>query len=290
MVWQLLANGVIAGGIYALVALGFSLIYRTVRFFHLAHGAVYTAGGYTAYTLNATLGLPQVVAVAGAALGAAVIGVLMNSLVYRPLRENRSSDLVLLLASFGLFIAVQNALQLIYGAGILVVSVGSVAQAITAGPIRITGTQLIIIATTIFLLVGVFLGLNYTGVGRILRGVADDPMVAEAVGIDSERVITWTFAIGSAIAGIAGTLISFETNLEPTMGFTAILKGIVASILGGVGHIGGAVLGGFLLGIVENLAVIEINTAWKDSITFVLLILFLLIRPQGLLGSVADVD
>lgn len=124
-----------------------------------------------------------------------------------------------------------------------------------------------------------------TRMGKAIRAVADDPVGATVSGIWSERVILYAFGIGSALAGMAGGLISLETNIEPTMGFNAILKGIIASIIGGIGSIPGAVLGGFFLGIVENLGIWKIQSGWKDAIAFGVLIIFLLFRPQGILGK-----
>lgn len=118
-----------------------------------------------------------------------------------------------------------------------------------------------------------------------MRAVSDDSVAANVVGINPERTIMWAFAIGSALAGAAGILLSFETNIEPTMGFSAILKGIIASIIGGIGSIPGAMFGGFFLGIAENLGIWKIQAAWKDSIAFLMLIVFLLLRPQGIFGE-----
>jgi len=124
-----------------------------------------------------------------------------------------------------------------------------------------------------------------TKLGKAIRAVSDDSIAANVVGINPEKIILTSFAIGSALAGSAGILISFETNIEPTMGFTAILKGVIASIVGGIGSIPGAVLGGFFLGLAENLGIWKIQAGWKDSIAFVILIIFLLVRPWGLLGT-----
>jgi branched-chain amino acid transport system permease protein len=121
--------------------------------------------------------------------------------------------------------------------------------------------------------------------GKETRAVADDSLAASVVGINPERTIAWVFLIGSALAGLAGILISYETNIEPTMGFNALLKGIIASIIGGIGSIPGAALGGLLLGLAENLGIWKLPAMWKDTIAFALLILFLLLRPQGILGK-----
>lgn len=130
-----------------------------------------------------------------------------------------------------------------------------------------------------------WLFIQKTKLGKAMRAVSDDPIAANVVGINPERIILTSFAIGSALAGVAGILISFETNIEPTMGFSALLKGIIASIIGGIGSIPGAVLGGFFLGLAENLGIWKISAGWKDCIAFAILIIFLLLRPRGILGN-----
>ena len=149
----------------------------------------------------------------------------------------------------------------------------------------ITDIQILILVVSCLLSVALFWFIKYTKLGKAMRAVSDDPVAANVVGINPERIILSSFAIGSALAGAAGILISFETNIEPTMGFSAILKGIIASIIGGIGSIPGAVLGGFFLGLAENLGIWKISAGWKDCIAFVILIIFLLIRPWGFLGT-----
>jgi branched-chain amino acid transport system permease protein len=149
----------------------------------------------------------------------------------------------------------------------------------------ITDVQILILVAVCLLSVTLFLVINKTKIGMAIRAVADDPIGAGVSGIYPEKVILYAFGIGSAIAGMAGVLISLETNIEPTIGMNAILKGIIASIIGGIMSIPGAVLGGFFLGIVENLGIWKIQAGWKDTIAFAVLILFLLFRPEGILGK-----
>ena len=149
----------------------------------------------------------------------------------------------------------------------------------------ITPTQILILASSIILFGFLWLIVDKTRIGKALRAVADDPIGASVSGIYPEKVILYAFGIGSALAGMAGVLISLETNIEPTMGMNAILKGIIASIIGGIGSIPGALLGGFFLGIIENLGIWKIQAGWKDTIAFAVLILFLLFRPEGILGK-----
>lgn len=285
MLQQLLVNGIIAGSIYALVALGFSVIYRTVKFFHFAHGVVYTAGAYVAYTLAIQLGMNFIVAFFLAALFAAVLGLLIDRAVYAPLRRKGASNLIFLLASFGVFIFLQNLIQLIYGAQILSLRTGPVTEGYHVLSAVITPTQITILVVSIALMFALWAFVMKTKLGKAMRAVSDDPVAANVVGINPEKTILLSFAIGSALAGAAGVLIALETNIEPTMGFSAILKGIIASIVGGIGSIPGAMFGGFFLGVAENLGIAWIPSGWKDAIAFAILIIFLLVRPYGILGA-----
>ena len=285
MLQQLILNGIIAGSIYALVALGFTIIYRTVKFFHFAHGVVYTAGAYFAYTLFTFLHLHFVLCFLLAAVFTAILGIGMDKLVYYPLRIRKASNLVLLLASFGIYIFLQNLIALIYGNQVLVLRTGPIKEGYNFFTAVITPTQITILVVSILLMFLLWFFIQKTKLGKAMRAVADDPLAASVVGINPDKIILASFAIGSALAGVAGVLISLETNLEPTMGFSAILKGIIACIIGGIGSIPGALFGGFFLGLVENLGIWKIPSIWKDFISFAILIIFLLIRPYGIFGT-----
>ena len=284
MLRQILLNGLVAGFIYTLVALGFAIIYRTVRFFHFAHGVVYAAGAYLAYTLVISLRVNPIVSVFCATVMASLLGILVDRLVYKPLRMRKAPNLVFLIASFGIFIFIQNLLQLIYSAQILTIRTGPVKEGHHFLGAVITDTQILILAASVALCIGLWLFVKKTKLGKAMRAVADDPLAASIVGINPERIILAAFAVGSALAGAAGILISLETNIEPTMGLNAVLKGIIASIIGGIGSIPGAMFGGLFLGIAENLGIWKISAGWKDCIAFVILIIFLLLRPGGIMG------
>jgi len=191
---------------------------------------------------------------------------------------------VFLIASFGVFIFLQNLIQLIYGAQILTLRTGPVKEGHQILGAVITDTQILILVVSGLLSVFLWLLIQKTKLGKAIRSVADDSLGARVVGINSEKIVLSSFAIGSALAGAAGILISLETNIEPTMGFSAILKGIIASIIGGIGSIPGALFGGLFLGLAENLGIWKIQAGWKDTIAFVILIIFLLLRPGGIFG------
>ncbi len=298
MLGQVLLNSFISSAIYSLIALGFTLIYRTVRFFHLAHGGTYTVGAYAAYSTyvlmlnfgSSLVILNLAIATLVSMLIAGIVGVAIDRLVYFPLRRRFASDLILLLASFGIFIFIQNFIQLIYGAQILTMRTWPVKEGHKVLGAVITDVQIAIILTTLVVLFILWFFIQKTKLGKAIRAVSDDPVGASVVGIDPEKTIMIVFFIGSALAGLAGTLISLETNLEPTMGFNAILKGIIASIIGGIGSLPGAVLGGLLLGFAENFGIWKIQAGWKDTIAFAILILFLLFKPKGILGTEIKTD
>ncbi|MEO0072226.1 MAG: branched-chain amino acid ABC transporter permease [candidate division WOR-3 bacterium] len=290
MILQLIVNGIIVGSIYALVAIGFTVIYQSVHFFHIAYGAVYTAGAYLTYTTVQHLKLEcfeitaWVVAILAGIVGAGILGILIDRLVYLPLRKRKAPNMIFLLASFGVFILIQNLIQLLYGVQIRTLRTGPVKEGRQFFGAVITDIQILILIVSCLLLLILWIFIHKTKLGKAMRAVSDDPITASVVGINPEKIIFFSFLIGSVLAGIAGILISFETSIEPTMGFNALLKGIIASIVGGIGSIPGAVLGGFFLGIAENLGIWKIQAGWKDTIAFLILIIFLLFRQRGILG------
>lgn len=290
MINQLVVNGLVSGSIYSLIALGFILVYRTVHFFHFAHGVVYACGAYWAYSVwrvvysEGNSPAVLILAVLGGVIGAGIVGILIDRVVYRPLRKKKAPNFVFLLASFGVFIFIQNLLQLIFGAQILTIRTGPVKEGHHFLGAVITDIQILILVVSCLLFVILWLFIQKAKLGKAMRAVADDPLAASVVGINPEKIILTAFAISSVMAGVAGILVSLETNIEPTMGMNAILKGIIASIIGGIGSIPGAMFGGLFLGIAENLGIWKISAGWKDCIAFVILIAFLLLRPGGIMG------
>ena len=281
---QLLINSLIAGAIYALVASGFSLIYSTNKFVHFAHGAVIVFSAYILYFLFSMLGLNFGFSVVLAIAFASLLGYGMNIAVYKQLRNRKASSVILLIASVALLILLESLTLLLFGADVKTIGFIKVSKGMEFLGAIITPLQVFIIFSSLILLVGLFLFMKKTKLGKAMRAVSDNKDVAEIVGISSEKIYSWSFIIGSAIAGIAGILISLEQNLEPTMGTNLMIKGFAAAIIGGTGSVYGAVLGAFLLGIVENFGIWYLPSGYKDTIAFGLLFIFLLFRPQGILG------
>lgn len=285
MLSQILVNGLLAGSVYALVALGFSIIYTTVRFFHFAHGAVYTAGAYFTYLFFAVLQWPFALAVPLAILLAALLGMGIEFAVYRPIQRRGGGGLVLLIASLGVFIALQNLISLFFGDDTKTIRSGEVREGLAILGTRITPVQIAIILTSLALFVLTALVLKRSKIGKALRAVANDPELAVVAGLNKNRIVYFTYFAGSALAAVAAILISLDIDMTPMMGFQAMLYGVVAVVIGGLGNIPGAYLGGLLVGLAQHLGVWYISSKWQDAIAFVILILFLLFRPQGFFGK-----
>ncbi len=286
IVVQILLNAVIAGAIYTLLALGFNLIYSTARFFDLGYGALTAVGGYAVFWLYKGVGLPLWPAIILGALLAGVLGFVIEKAVYRPLRKRKASTTVLLIASLGVLTVLQATIAILFSSQFQTLSkdVGAAMTFQIFGGV-ITQTQLLILATGLILMVLLGATLKYTRLGKAVRAVADDEEVAAIVGINTERTIGIVFFVGAIIGALSGIAVGFDTGIQPTMGLSLLLKAIVAAIIGGIGNVWGGVLGAFLLALIENLGAWQFSGEWKDAIAFLVLILFLLFRPQGIMGK-----
>lgn len=280
---QLIANSLIAAGTYALIALGFNLIYATTKFFNLAHGVMAAAGGYAVFFLLKTFtGINVIMAVIIGILFAGLLGYLLDRIVYRELRKRKASNMVLLVASLGVFTVVQAAIAMFFTSQFQTLSNAVSENVYTVWGASITQTQVIIMVSAVVAMFGLALLLKKTLFGKAVRAISDDEEVSKIVGINTEKIIGWVFFIGSAIAGLGGIFVGFDTGIQPTMGLNLLLKGVIASIVGGIGSVYGAVAGALLLGFVENFGIWKISGEWKDAIAFVLLIIFLVFRPKGI--------
>jgi branched-chain amino acid transport system permease protein len=285
MLQQLLLNGIIAGSIYSLVALGFSIIYQTTRFFHFAHGAVYTFGAYFAYLFYTQLGVDRVIAFPLACLATMLLGGALELGIYKPMRTRKATDLTLLIASLGLYILLQNVISMVWGDDTKTMRTGEVLEGHEFLGARITDIQITIILTSLGLITLISLMLAQMKFGKALRALANDPELARLSGVNSDRYVLYAFAIGSFLAAVAAIMISFDTDMTPTMGFNALVMGIIAVIVGGINSLPGAALGGLFIGLAQNLGVYWLPSKWQDTIAFAILILFLLFRPYGILGK-----
>lgn len=299
---QLIVNSIIAGAIYSLVALGFNLVYGTTRFFNLAHGVLAAVGGYVVFYLTKSgsagtgLGLSLIPAIIIGAIVAGLVGYLLDKSVFLPLRKRKASSMVFLVASLGIMTAMQAIIAIIFTSQFQTLTLGGadasgLAEGFGSGETKvydflggvITQVQVVILISAIIIMVALVCLLKYTRFGKAVRAVSDEEDVAKIVGINTNKIISRIFFIGSAIAGYAGIMVGLDTGIEPTMGLSLLLKGVIASIIGGVGNILGGVIGAFVLAFVENFGIWKISGEWKDAIAFGVLIIFLLFRPQGIL-------
>jgi branched-subunit amino acid ABC-type transport system permease component len=281
----IIINSIIASAVYGLLALGFNLIYGVTKFFNFAYGASVVIGGYIFLWLRQ---MPEANPLFCVFAGVAVtgfIGWLIDRFIYRSLRRKKASNMVFLVASLGILVAFQSVIAIIFKNQFRSLDLDVEMPAVTICGYGITQVQLAMIVSMLLIMIGLWLFLRMTTFGKAVRAISDDEEMAKMVGIDTDRIIGQISLIGSAIAGWSGILIGFDTGLEPGMGMGLLLKGVIASIIGGVGNIFGGVVGAFMLGFIENFGIWKFSGEWKDAIAFFVLIVFLIFRPQGLFGK-----
>lgn len=282
-----LFNGFQLGFVYALIALGYTMVYGIIRLINFAHGDVFMVGAYIGVFGFTLWGLPWPVAILVAMAACAVLGVTIERLAYRPLRHKGAQPIAALITAIGvsLFLEYFCSLKFVFGPDYRVVRLPFEVQRWSLGGASITNVQLLIVGVVIVLILALQYLIQRTKVGKAMRAVAQDPDAARLMGINVDRVIAYTFAIGSALAAAAGVLFVFAyPQLRPFMGIMPGLKAFTAAVLGGIGSIPGAVLGALIMGQAEVLTAAYITTDFKDAVAFAILILVLLVRPAGLLG------
>ena len=276
-------SGVSLGSVYAIIALGYTMVYGIAKMLNFAHGDVIMVGGYVSLLTVTALGLPWWVGVLLAMLVCTVLGVLIEGLAYKPLRA--APSLAVLITAIGVSYFLQNAALLLWGSTPMSYT-PIVSGSLSLGGLKISYITLVTIVMCIVIMVGLTLFTDKTRMGKAMRACSEDNGAAQLMGINVNRTISLTFAIGSALAAIAGVLLcSFNTSLMPTTGSMPGIKAFTAAVFGGIGSIPGAFLGGILLGIIESLAKAYISTQLANSIVFAVLIVTLLVRPAGLLGK-----
>ena len=284
---QYLINGISIGSVYAIIALGYTMVYGIAKMLNFAHGDIIMVGAYISFCVTNYLGLPVFVSILAAMAVCTLLGVLIEGLAYKPLRGTPS--LAVLITAIGVSYFLQNAAQLIWSS-----SPKNFTSIVTFAPLRLAGGQLVVTGEVIYTIAAsviIMLGLTWfttrTRTGKAMRAVSEDRDAAQLMGINVNQTISTTFAIGSALAAIAGVLLcSFNTSLMPTTGSMPGIKAFTAAVFGGIGSIPGALLGGLLLGIIEALAKAYISTQLANSIVFAVLIVVLLVKPAGLLGKI----
>ena len=285
---QQLLNGLSLGAIYALIALGYTMVYGVLRFINFAHSDVFMVGAFIGYYLGHHV--PEgtvwggVLVLGGAMIGCALVGMLIERLVYRPLRG--SPTLNVLITAIGVSLLLEYSGQLVFGAAPRTFPAIFPSTNFHLGELSISSNQLLVIGVTIVLLLALNFIVMKTKIGTAMRAVSLNPKAASLVGINNDFVISFTFAIGSAMAAAGGILYALNyPSIDPLMGVLPGLKAFVAAILGGIGNIPGAALGGLLLGTVETFVGGSEWSTYKDAIAFAILIIILLFRPAGLLGK-----
>jgi branched-chain amino acid transport system permease protein len=288
---QQLVNGLSLGSIYALIALGYTMVYGVLRLINFAHGDVYMVGAYTGYYLSRKLKgdepslLGALVVMLGAMLACAVLGVIIERFAYRPVR--RAARLTLLITAIGVSLFLENGAQIAFGADPKFFPSLAPRADFLVGGVRLTSEQLTVIAVSFILMILLRFFILKTRTGKAMRAVSFNLDAAKLMGISTDRIIAITFALGSALAAAAGVLIGMQIpKIDPLMGIIYGLKAFVAAVLGGIGNIPGAVIGGLLIGTSEVMVVGYLSSTYRDAIAFGILILVLLLRPQGIFGRV----
>ncbi len=296
---QQLINGIAQGSIYALIALGYTMVFGVLRFINFAHGDVFMLGAFVGFYVGPrTLKLlgqgPSFAGVSAvlvlAMLLCALIGIVIEKLCYRPLRER--PKLTVLITAIGVSLFLENAGQFVFGADpksfpeLITDRAFEIPEAFGAlSALTITVGQVLVVGVTLVLLFGLRHVVLHTRMGMAMRALSFNPVAASLMGINNDVVISFTFGLGSALAGAAGILISIQQpSIDPLMGVNAGLKAFVAAVLGGIGNLPGAALGGVLIGLIEALVVGYVSPTYRDPIVFGMLIIILLIKPTGLLG------
>ena len=283
---QYLINGISIGAVYAIIALGYTMVYGIAKMLNFAHGDVIMVGAYMSYSVTSYLGLPTAVAILVSVVVCTLLGVLIEGLAYKPLRGVPS--LAVLITAIGVSYFLQNAAQLIWGSAPKnfksIVTMSPVV--LFNGQLTITGEVIYTIVASALIMVVLTLFINKSRMGKAMRAVSEDRAAAQLMGINVNQTISTTFAIGSALAAVAGVLLcSTVPTLMPTTGSMPGIRAFTAAVFGGIGSIPGAMLGGILLGIIETFSKAYLSTQFSDAIVFLVLIVILLVKPAGLLGK-----
>ena len=286
---QQLVNGLTVGGVYALIAVGYTMVYGVIELINFAHGEIYMLGAFIAYHLVTVYHVPFFVAGIVAVATCAVIGILLDIVAYRPLRN--APRLAALITAIGMSIFFQNLALIKWGAQIKSFPLESLPGffsdvALRIRDVQVTWLQVFILITTVVLMYVLHTIIHRTKVGTAMRAIAQDKRAAALMGINVNRVISFTFALGSSLGAVAGILVGvFYNAIWPTMGYVAGIKAFAAAVLGGIGSVPGAMLGGVVLGVAEVFGAGYLSSAYRDGIAYAVMILVIVFKPSGLLGK-----
>ncbi|UNT95393.1 branched-chain amino acid ABC transporter permease [Allobaculum mucilyticum] len=281
---QQLINGLSLGSIYALVALGYTMVYGIIKLINFAHGDVYMIGAYTAFFVTTYMGMSFLPALLVCMIVCGILGVLIERIAYRPLRN--APRITALITAIGVSYVIEYTTQFFMGTTTRTYPAMLPNTSWQLGPVRISYLQMVIFSVTIVLMILLTLVIQKTKIGRAMRAVSADEDAARLMGISVDNTISFTFLIGSALAGAAGMLVGLYYNAAtPLMGMVPGLKAFVAAVFGGIGSIPGALVGGLFIGIAESMVVAYGSSLYRDAIVYAILIIVLIVRPTGLFGK-----
>jgi branched-chain amino acid transport system permease protein len=281
---QLVINGLQLGAIYALTAVGFSLIFGATKVFHVAHGAAFTIAAYLFWYIFAVLHIAWPVAVLAAVLASVAFGLAMERFIYRPIQRHEGAFFTVFIAAFGVQIIIQNLTGTVFGRGFASVTT-SLSHSVEMLPglfVAPIAWISILVALVVFTALSLYLSRTHTGMA--MRALSENPDLIRVFGLDPGRVAQYAFGIGSAMVVPGAILTSMTAGLNPAIGAHVMLISLAATIVGGIGSLRGAACGGFLLGLAENLALWRLDPQWSEAVTFVVLFLFIIFRPSGFFG------
>jgi branched-chain amino acid transport system permease protein len=283
---QQLINGLMLGSTYALVAIGYALIFGVLRLLHLAHGEVYMVGAFAGISLVLWFSVGPLTALIGGLVVASLIGMLLELIAFRPIRRRRGSYLAPIVSSVGAGLVLQELVTKLYGAEQVSFPRQFESAVYYIVTIPITGTQIFIVAVAFVSMFALHLFVGYTRVGAAMRATSENIEIASILGINVDNIVLLSFGIASGLGGIAGVLVGLNFNsVSPFMGINMSIKGFAVMLIGGLGSIYGAMAGGLILGVVEVLSVAYLASSYRDAFVFFLMILILLVRPRGLFSA-----
>lgn len=283
MIWQFITNGLITGVLYSLLAIGFALVYNTTRVFHIAAAGIYVFAAYMFWLFAVTLHLPIALAAVIAILLTMGLSLTTEVAVYRPLKNRKASLNIAMIASIGIMTVIVNLIAMFFGNETKVID-NTIHHSFNIGNIIITASQMwqLVVGSIIIAIFLVFIGLTQWGIR--FRALSDDSVLYETMGYNTSNTRTFVFLMSGAFIGIGSCLTVYDIGLDPHMGMNVLINAMVAMIIGGVGRFGTCVLGGLTLGLLQALTVYQFSSNWQNAVTFVLLLVLLFLRPQGIAG------
>jgi branched-chain amino acid transport system permease protein len=288
---QQIVNGVMLGASYSLIAIGYTLVFGVLHLVHLAHGEVFMVGAFVGLEVVLLTGGGVIAAISAAAVSGALVGVLVYLVAIKPIRARKGHFLAPMISTIGAGLVLQELATRFFGGEQVGFPVQMESRIWHLGDVTLTSVQLVILAVSLGLMLALHLFVTLTRVGMAMRATAESMVISNTLGIRSERIIILTFAIASALAGVAGVLVGMSFNsISPYMGVDMGIKGLAAMLLGGLGNVYGAMVGGLVIGIVEIVSVAYLASSYRDAFAFFVIIAVLLFRPRGIFGSTDYVE